>query len=427
MKLSLSRRFSVGSKVVFRGKEFFGSPGVVSAVFEGGGLSVSLVVVSSLADEAKKRSLLAERDAAEEGDFYPLHAVSRMVEVTIPVLEVVCSSLLTSPKAFDLGMHLLPAEREQKKWQKRGGGVKIPGYSIESDGRGGSPAGFRLSQKAVDAILQFRKRFPDLFASLLSFDRLDRPFRLDELFPKRKKDDLTAAAVEVVEWLSSQEFAKIPSMEASDLRLSTEAIRHLVADVEKMSSAVKSYRVVHLRNVSSVYLFAPPLTFIQSTLCSIGDRVVNVSDSGPVPFGLWGRAVAVRGSFADVLFDDAFLESKDIGESGSAEFGQTCGLSSLLNVSNPTASLSRMEYAVVKEEKMAASAVEHLLRSLSHSAQTPPPHLSPVTAAEESRGTVPLRTDGLTAAATSASSSAGGSVVVLPPSPSDHPASKPHE
>lgn len=63
-----------------------------------------------------------------------------------------------------------------------------------------------------------------------------------------------------------------------------------------------------LRNVPAQDIVGPredPIPFTADF--ALGDRVVNALDNTPIPFGLRGTIVSVKGKTLDVVFDEDFV------------------------------------------------------------------------------------------------------------------------
>jgi hypothetical protein len=77
----------------------------------------------------------------------------------------------------------------------------------------------------------------------------------------------------------------------------------------------------------------------------LGDRVVSVRGSGPVPFGLHGTIISTHGERAEVLFDEPFLAGKSIEGKCKEHRVLTIPLWGLLSLSKKRFSVAKAEAA----------------------------------------------------------------------------------
>lgn len=49
------------------------------------------------------------------------------------------------------------------------------------------------------------------------------------------------------------------------------------------------------------------------TNIALGERVMNLLDNGPIPFGLKGTVTGVVGNLLEVVFDEEFLGGTNLG------------------------------------------------------------------------------------------------------------------
>eukprot|EP01035_Chromulina_nebulosa_P019603 gene19603-25508_t len=149
---------------------------------------------------------------------------------------------------------------------------------------------------------------------------------------------------DVITWLKSQPFFKLPRTPLTTQALSLEAMKAIeeASDTYHQESIKQKSQTFLSKSISIETLFRngthlstdAPLNFNNSINPKLGDRVINLTSLG-VPFGLRGTVVVIHKStgYVEVIFDSEFVGGKNLQGYCSDFRGRLCSWSGLLRIS----------------------------------------------------------------------------------------------
>ncbi|KAG8853916.1 hypothetical protein FRB96_007925 [Tulasnella sp. 330] len=313
----LHEEFPIDSKVIFLGEHAYGS---AAQVRETGTNSLS-VVIAFFPSERTEVQTLANiiREFGTEEPYYPAFKVAEMLRVNSLVVARITSSLLVilgNGDKTNLGLNL----------KFDGKGLKVLGYS-----RKNGPS-WEFSEQAVHLILEYKTKFPEIFAKL-----------------GNKNDDLTAArdffpgpnpeakVKEIQAWLKSKGVRDLEPVPLTKAQMAKTTIE----EIEKFSDGLNSARSLEACKRALVKGIPPQAVLkpshaayrLQNQTFLLGDRVTMVSDSGSVPLCAKGVVVSVNPATIDVVWDIKFMSGSTLGGRCSEYRGSSVPLNSCLNLS----------------------------------------------------------------------------------------------
>ncbi|KAK4534401.1 hypothetical protein CDCA_CDCA01G0426 [Cyanidium caldarium] len=212
----------------------------------------------------------------------------------------------------------------------------VPGYAIvRSGGRGGhgtADAFYFSADAAAEALRQYHQAFPGLLPRLdaaVNSGRdgsgdSDAPAVLDavSLFGKHEWPD---HVLRIQSFLKSLECTHLPRLPPQSTSLSRPVIQQL-------QDAVRAHRMPERPRLACARDEVTAGGGRQEGVCGtafslfrLGDRVVNMADSGAVPFGATGTVVGLHGATheVDVVFDEEFFGGGDLQARCRGRCGKT--------------------------------------------------------------------------------------------------------
>ncbi|KAG8878601.1 hypothetical protein FRB98_006038, partial [Tulasnella sp. 332] len=297
----LHEEFPIDSKVIFLGEHAYGS---AAQVRETGTNSLSVVIAFFPSERAEVQTLAnIIREFGTEEPYYPAFKVAEMLRVNSLVVARITSSLLVilgNGDKTNLGLNL----------KFDGKGLKVLDYS-----RKNGPS-WEFSEQAVHLILEYKTKFPEIFAKL-----------------GNKNDDLTAArdffpgpnpeakVKEIQAWLKSKGVRDLEPVPLTKAQMAKTTIE----EIEKFSDGLNSARSLEACRRALVKGIPPQAVLkpshaayrLQNQTFLLGDRVTMVSDSGSVPLCAKGVVVSVNPATIDVVWDIKFMSGSTLGGSGA--------------------------------------------------------------------------------------------------------------
>ncbi|GJQ09891.1 hypothetical protein GpartN1_g1682.t1 [Galdieria partita] len=249
----------------------------------------------------------------EEVTWFSLSQTAELLKSTPFAVSRITSSVFVKPyksndRPEDIGLRLKFVSKS----------LYVPGYC-----RLLTPSNsYEFSQLAVQVLFQYKQKFPQVFEILESYDNLhDTSFQTSGSKYIDMGADSEILIPRIKEWLHSLEIAKLPLLHSSSEVMSKEEI----ANVEQ------KLKRDHIQTQSGEFLVVPRelLLFgdehekqrnktnlaciqrLKENVC-LRDRVVNISATGPVPFGFQGTVVGIHGTELEVVFDEPFPAGTDL-------------------------------------------------------------------------------------------------------------------
>eukprot|EP00005_Dracoamoeba_jomungandri_P010120 CAMPEP_0174266432 /NCGR_PEP_ID=MMETSP0439-20130205/30202_1 /TAXON_ID=0 /ORGANISM="Stereomyxa ramosa, Strain Chinc5" /LENGTH=1547 /DNA_ID=CAMNT_0015353391 /DNA_START=52 /DNA_END=4695 /DNA_ORIENTATION=- len=312
---ALQDRFPVGSTVVYLG----GGKG------HGG---IATVLDHLPKDKEMKEKVLVEVTVpnylppfhispALQDKYYSFAEMSRRLSISPKVLSKVTASVYTQfqNRKINIGLRLKFTRKGQ---QVLGYTQKVqtqPPNEGESFGRGY----WLLSQKSYDLVELFKKKFPELFESMERDDAQEvEVFMPEELFPN---GDHAEKIREVDQWLRSLESNNLPRVPVGSKTVSSAAMKAIEKQSNRYAASQAKQKVQKVKLEVSPKTLLNPIsedtqvendTTFGNSIPRLGERVLNLRDCGPIPFGLTGTVVSNIDDKLEVLFDKEFIGGNNL-------------------------------------------------------------------------------------------------------------------
>ncbi|GJD08348.1 5'-3' exoribonuclease 1 [Galdieria sulphuraria] len=201
---------------------------------------------------------------------------------------------------------------------------------------------YEFSYSAIQVLLEYKQKFPQVF------DILDNTFHDSSLQNVGSKYIDMGVNSEIVvtrikEWLKSLELAKLPLLHSSSEVMSKEEIANVEQKLKRdqVQSLDEQFLVVprelllfgdeHEKQRNKTNLAG--IQSLKENVC-LKDRVVNISATGPVPFGFHGTVVGIHGTELEVVFDEPFPAGTDLHHRCPAYRGKTLSRNTVLKLHN---------------------------------------------------------------------------------------------
>ena len=312
-----ANRYQIGATCVYLGEDHYGELATVK--------SITMVDVKGKPTPSYELELVqAKPKAAGKGVETAILDVraKRNTERYTPAYRVAqsvgCSPLLLSRLTSSLTIIVGHKEHVEVglglKFARKALG--IPGYSrqVESHDRPGTFK-WEFSTAATRMLMQFKTQFADLFRGL-ERDPNANDYLLTELFYDSggmPTPDPIARLSALLEWLRQCPTAKLPLLPCASSSLAAEGVAKIEAEVRRMA-AVAAVPITMPACAPSELM--PALRMAMSSVAKhdwvLGDRVVSIRGSGPVPFGSKGTIVSTHNQRAEVMFDAPFLAGQAV-------------------------------------------------------------------------------------------------------------------
>lgn len=161
------------------------------------------------------------------------------------------------------------------------------------------------------------EKFPDLFQALEAQDAQEiEVFSPEMLF---HEGDPLERLDQVEEWLKTLETNNLGCVPIGSKAMSKDAVKAIEAESNRYMSCIKERKKkTILVECPTNFLLAPlsetPTNEETSPGFSLGDRVMNLCDTGPIPFGLTGTVTGVVANLLEVVFDEEFLGGTNLDD-----------------------------------------------------------------------------------------------------------------
>jgi len=207
----------------------------------------------------------------------------------------------------------------------------VPGYCRIL----GDSNSYEFSHLAVQVLWQYKLKFPEVF------EILDNSPDSSNLRGSKYIDLGSQLIADIKDWLKSLEIAKLPLLPSSSEVMSKEEIADVEQNLRRNQVDTQEEEVLVVPR--ELLLFGDEhekqrnktnLARIQSlkeTVC-LKHRVVNISATGPVPFGFHGTVVGIHGTELDVVFDEPFPAGTDLHHRCPAYRGKTLHRNTVLKI-----------------------------------------------------------------------------------------------
>jgi 5'-3' exoribonuclease 1 len=255
-------------------------------------------------------------------NFYHLSDVSRRLNISPKVLSKITASVYAQHqnRKINIGLRI--------KFTRKG--QQMLGYTqrIETPSSNGISRGYWMySAKALDLVYQFMQRFPDLFQALEAEDAQEiEVFSPEMLFPN---GNAAARMTEVEEWLKHLETNNLQRVPIGSKAMPKEAVKTVEEESNRYVANNNARKKKLITIESTTNLLATPLSDIPTTDeesaqtdISLGERVMNLRDNGPIPFGLKGTVTGIVSNLLEIVFDEEFLGGTNLGDRCSDLRGQ---------------------------------------------------------------------------------------------------------
>ncbi|KAG9014015.1 hypothetical protein FRB94_000212 [Tulasnella sp. JGI-2019a] len=312
----LHEEFPVDSKVIFLGEHAYGS---AAQVRETGTNSLSVIIAFFPSERQEVQTLAGIiREFGIEEPYHPAFKVAGMLQVNGLALARITSSLLVILSNGDKANLGLSLKFEAK-------GLKVLDYS-RKNGRS-----WEFSEKAMQLILEYKHKFPEVFAKL--GHKNDDLTAARDFFPGPNPD---ARVKEIQAWLKSKGVRDFEPVALSKVQMA----KATVEEIEKFSDGLNQGRSLEACKKALVKGIPPQAVLkpshaayrLQNQIFSLGDRVTMVSDAGSVPLCAKGVVISVNPTTIDVVWDTKFMSGTTLGGRCSEYRGSSVPLNSCLNL-----------------------------------------------------------------------------------------------
>ncbi|KAI9203281.1 XRN 5'-3' exonuclease N-terminus-domain-containing protein [Polychytrium aggregatum] len=255
--------------------------------------------------------------------FIPAWQMTKTVGCGSYALSKITSSLLVmlprSDQKYNVGLNL-KFDGKQKK---------VIGYTRKSGG------GWEYSDKAIELIISYKTRFPELFRGLDKKPKGDFHVMTDFYPEEIAKDKLQ----EMEDFLKQ---AGVKSLDIAPLdaqSLAKETIMNIEQEIDRIVESTGPIKIKYItvKNVPRQAVLKPAHAKhrLSHQTFGLGDRVVYAFDEGSVGLGAKGTVVGIDGKTLDILFDAPFMTGQDLDRRCSPGRGLSVHKDCLLNLSNP--------------------------------------------------------------------------------------------
>nr|XP_045617221.1 5'-3' exoribonuclease 1-like isoform X2 [Procambarus clarkii] len=200
-------------------------------------------------------------------------------------------------------------------------------------------ATWQYSDKVIECLLEYQKKFSEIFDHLSSHAEQKDIFYQDEVFgPENYKERVA----ELMDWLKNADFAKAERQPCGTQSLGEAIVSRLAEEVDKVS-AVRA-RIVKMQ-VRPHLLYKPnPLQGSSppdhTVTYTMFDRVINVREGFSVPLGAKGTVIGIQKAekeadiLYDILFDEAFAGGLTLRGPKSAQRCYRLHWAAMVNISH---------------------------------------------------------------------------------------------
>lgn len=273
------------------------------------------------------------RKADEESTWFSLSDTAELLNSTPYAISRITSSVLvksvnSNQRPEDIGLRLKFVSKS----------LYVPGYCRLS----AASNSYEFSHLAVQVLSQYKERFPQVFDILEGYDNLrDSSYQSANSKYIEMCANSEALIDSIKEWLKSLEVAKLPLLHSSSVVMSKEEIatveqrlRRDEADAQNEQTLLVPRELLlfgdeHEKQRNKTNLARLP--GLKETIC-LKDRVVNISATGPVPFGFHGTVVGIHGTQLEVVFDEPFPAGTDLHHRCPAYRGKTLSRNTLMKL-----------------------------------------------------------------------------------------------
>ncbi|KAL6075040.1 exonuclease II Exo2 [Balamuthia mandrillaris] len=288
--------------------------------------------------------------------YYQFSEASRKLDISPKVLSKVTASVYTQyeNRKVNIGLRIKFTRKNQMVlgYTQR---IMTEPATATSQGRGY----WLLSAKAVELVREYKDKFPELFDSMERDDAQEiEVFAPEELFPSEGTTAVDKVR-QIEEWLRSlepktlvpvgslamtNEMIKAVEEEANQhvanakqrkqkkviLTVNRQLLLHPMEEVPTTPESNTNLPSLLPTPLSSAH--PPPSSFLspspldapslEALLPALGDRVMSLRSTGPVPFGLNGTVVGIVLNMLEIVFDEQFLGGTDLNHRCSELRGQ---------------------------------------------------------------------------------------------------------
>ncbi|KAI9007521.1 XRN 5'-3' exonuclease N-terminus-domain-containing protein [Phycomyces nitens] len=327
--LPITEEFPINSKVFFLGGLYYGTLGTVIGHVDSDTVDIQLVAPVNPRDsyEPNFGSLVLKEQEARVS-YIPSFELSSRFKLANITLSKITSSVLVSDKGKNTNVGLsLKFEFKQQK---------VLGYS-----RKGANGSWEFSDKAVELIEEYIKRFPE-FVSAIGSQNSSSFMSLDDF---KWSPNPSAELQKMKEWLASKGVNDLPRASLTSEQFEEpyiQTIEQLGASYHKNYENLDFKKVI-IKRIPRDVLLRPcdAESKLADQFFRIGNRVVYALDTGSIPLGTKGTVVGVHDNMIDIIFDVPFMGGHTLGGRCSEFRGATLSPKSVLSLFNKAAYLNK--------------------------------------------------------------------------------------
>eukprot|EP00743_Colponemidia_sp_Colp-15_P012377 GILK01014058.1.p1 GENE.GILK01014058.1~~GILK01014058.1.p1 ORF type:complete len:1454 (+),score=268.17 GILK01014058.1:274-4362(+) len=341
--VSIDEEFPLGSRVVYLGKPFHGCLGTIANNPAGNNPTTVCLNVEIYPEDGNFAQKIIQ---SRRENWMPMYIAAKQLSIPQMLVSKITGTMLIDvskpnqnkerPPMVDIGLNL-------KAHGKRLQVIDFCRLVVDRDGRDQ----WVVSAACVKLVQSYISAFPLLFESLMKKENMEtKDIHVCSLFDKEKYQDPWNELENVSKWLSKQPCAKLPLVSCTSQALTKDTVEAIQQAADEYTQTVKQPRAVTFKFIRDINpgvvfkpgtpIWTPPLAHIPPPFPRLGDRVMNIRNTGPVPFGLRGTVIGMYpNDTAEVLFDEKFIGGSDLYGRCQELRGRMVFASTLLNLSAP--------------------------------------------------------------------------------------------
>ncbi|CCE62737.1 hypothetical protein TPHA_0D00960 [Tetrapisispora phaffii CBS 4417] len=320
--LSFEEQFPKDTFIVCLGKENYGNYGQIVDNLNGKKLhikcshNISPDDYINLAKQLKLKSM-------DDVKYYPTHKVCKLLKIS-PLFLANITSRFVVIDAKDNAINIAIPMRF-KNIDK-----KIMGYTYKNNNL------WMYSEKAINLLLKFKKKFPALFQRLSNTK--DRFIRIKNIFPDVSADDLITVLKDVKKWINEETVSFIKVSNSCHM-LNDESVQCIEEYQKSRSNELIDTNKSDL--ITNAKFIKRPETFTNNLISqtfNLGDRILFVQSYGKVPFASKGTVIGLdtlnNRPLIRVICDSEITSATNYGGILQTQRIVTSDASDILNLSN---------------------------------------------------------------------------------------------
>eukprot|EP01129_Flabellula_baltica_P009271 TRINITY_DN3759_c0_g1_i1.p1 TRINITY_DN3759_c0_g1~~TRINITY_DN3759_c0_g1_i1.p1 ORF type:complete len:1308 (-),score=330.34 TRINITY_DN3759_c0_g1_i1:15-3938(-) len=313
-----------------------------------------------------------------DGIYYNQSSVCKMLGISSRTLSKITGIVMFKPGNFNVGLKLKFSGRN----------TQTLGYTRRMKNERGNYTSWEYSQKTIDLLSEYMDKFPEIFHLLDTEPNADAydstvPFEYEDEPVSSSDDDIileesssdadifidgdlsvsideeeviqiekqkyNPRLLEVVDYVKGLGLKELDQVDCGSSELSDVALLELQEVIDDWRNKIKIQNrsdfiypeslirpignfEVSNSNLVKTYNYGIP---VFEDEINIGDRVVNLRDSGPMVFGARGTVIGIKGQYIELLLDEPAVGGVTLYGRVQNLRGQVVSKGSVLNITQP--------------------------------------------------------------------------------------------